>query len=31
MQFDYISSKNGPRCKSLREWMKIKNNFKWYW
>jgi hypothetical protein len=30
MQFDCTSSKNGQRCKRLRECMKIKNNFKWY-
>jgi hypothetical protein len=30
MKFDYTSSKNGRRCKRLREWMKIKNNFKRY-
>jgi hypothetical protein len=30
MQFDYTNSKNSPKCKRLREWMKIKNSLKWY-
>ncbi len=30
MQFDSTSSNNRPRCKRLRECMKIKNNIKWY-
>jgi hypothetical protein len=28
MQFDYTISKNGPKCKRLRECMKIKSNIK---
>jgi hypothetical protein len=30
MQFDYINSENGLKCKRLKERMKIKNNFKQY-
>ncbi len=30
MQFDCTSSKNGPKCKRLRESMKGENNIKWY-